>query len=229
MTGFDPAPSHRVASPAPRGSPSRRRLLAILGSLSLIGTQSGATEPHRTGIADTGTTIDPMPRLFAEFESLLDQHDAALAACDRIEAGLLAGISFPRVRLPGGADGARRYAADFPTIAWAVPPGRCRQRFIQRLHRRQRQWDTAAQEAGLLEAELHEASIDGAVLAAADNLLATPARTCHAVVLKLIVLLSVHAPGPVADTETPWRELRLILADLNGLAADRARGRWPSG
>lgn len=224
--GFDPAPSHRVASPAAHGSPSRRRLLGILGSLSLIGPKSNATEQHRSGIADTGTTIDPMPRLFAEFESLLDQHEAALAACDRIEAGLLAGIGFPHVRLPGGAGGARRYAADAEAIARAVPPGRYRQRLTHRLRRRQRRWDTTAQEAGLLEAELHEASVDGAVLAAADSLLATPAWTYHAVVLKLVVLLSVHAPGPVADTATPWRELRLILADLNGLAGDRVRGRW---
>ncbi|SFM08510.1 hypothetical protein [Methylorubrum salsuginis] len=224
--GLDPAQFHRVASPAARGSPSRRRLLAILGSLSLIGPRSGAAEPHRAGIADTGTPIDPIPRLFAEFVSLLDRHEAALAACDRIDARLLAGIGFPRVRLPGGADGVRRYAADAAAIARAVPPGRCRQRLMHRLRRRQRRWDAAAQEAGLLEAELHEASVDGAVLAAADSLLATPAWTCHAVVLKLIVLLSVHAPGPVADTATPWRELRLILADLNGLAGDRARGRW---
>lgn len=73
---------------------------------------------------------------------------------------------------------------------------------------------------GLAEADLQEATLDGAVLAAAQALLATPAWTCHAVMLKLLVLLSVHAPGLASDETSPWRELRLILADLDRLTAE---------
>ncbi|TXM81378.1 hypothetical protein FV223_29700 [Methylobacterium sp. WL116] len=61
--------------------------------------------------------------------------------------------------------------------------------------------------------------MDRAVLDGADGLLATPARTHDAVVLKLIVLLSLQEPGPRAGAMSPWRELRLILEDLRGLAA----------
>ena len=96
---------------------------------------------------------------------------------------------------------------------------RRRQRLEQRLRRRQRRWDEAAATAGLAEADLHEATLDGADLAAAQALLATPARTFHTIVLKLLVLLSVHAPGPASDETSPWRELRLILADLGHLIA----------
>ncbi|CAO4136948.1 hypothetical protein [Methylorubrum extorquens] len=76
---------------------------------------------------------------------------------------------------------------------------------------------------GLAEADLQEATLDGAVLAAAQAFLVMPAWTIHALVLKLLVLLSVHAPGPAFDDTSPWRELRLILADLSRLtAAERA-------
>lgn len=227
MAGFDPAQSHRGTSPAARGSPSRRRLLAILAGLLLIDTLPTEAESSRTCAVGTGTPIDPMPSLFAEFRALLDRHEAALADCDRIEARLLAHVGAPRVRLPGGADGGSCHAADAMAIVRAVPPGRCRQRLLHRLRWRQRRWDAAARAAGLPEAELHEATLDGAVLVAADSLLATPGWTCHAVVLKLLVLLSVHAPGPVADEATPWRELRLILADLDSLADSRRDAPWP--
>ncbi|WP_331288721.1 MULTISPECIES: hypothetical protein [Methylobacteriaceae] len=52
---------------------------------------------------------------------------------------------------------------------------------------------------GLAEADLHEAILDGAVLAAARALLATPAWTFQALVLKFLVLLSVHVPGAASD------------------------------
>ncbi|MCP2080866.1 UNVERIFIED_ORG: hypothetical protein J2W74_002052 [Methylorubrum zatmanii] len=94
MTGFDPVQSHRGTSPAARGSPSRRRLLAILSSLPMIGSQSLEAEPHRRN-AGTSTLIDPMLWLFAEFRALLDRHEAALAACDRVEAQILAHVGLP--------------------------------------------------------------------------------------------------------------------------------------
>ncbi|WP_455964043.1 hypothetical protein [Methylorubrum aminovorans] len=166
--------------------------------------------PERTRAA--GVPVDPMPRLFAEFRDLLERHAAALATSDRIKAGLIVRVGYPRVTLPRDADGVRRYATDAATVTQAMPPGRGRQRLLHRLAGRQHRWDAAAREAGLLEAQLREAILDGAVLTAADSVLATPAWTYHAVGLKLMVLLSVHAPGPAAEATAPWRELRLILA-----------------
>lgn len=202
-----------------RGSPTRRRLLALLSSLPIIAVQSEAPDQRRAGRLDVVVDADPMPRLFAEFQALLDRHAAAIVTRDGIEAALVDRIGWPRVVLPGGSDSKPRYAAELVEIARAVPPGRHRQRLEQRLRRRQRRWDEAAATVGLAEADLQEATLDGAVLAAAQALLAMPAWTIHALVLKLLVLLSVHAPGPVSDEISPWRELRLILADLSRLTA----------
>ena len=99
-----------------------------------------------------------------------------------------------------------------------MPPCRRRRRLEELLRHRQRRWDAAAAESGLLEAKLHAASFDEAVLTAADTLLGMPAWTYEAITLKLVVLLSVRAPGPALDDATPWRELHLILTDLGWLA-----------
>lgn len=202
-----------------RGSPTRRRLLALLSSLPIIAVQSEGAEQRRAGRMDAVVDADPMPRLFAEFQALLDRYAAAIVTRDGIEAALVDRIGWPRVALPGGSDSEPRYAAELAEIARAVPPGRRRQRLEQRLQRRQRRWDEAAATVGLAEADLHEATLDGAVLAAAQALLATPAWTVHAIVLKLLVLLSVQAPGSASDETSPWRELRLILTDLGRLTA----------
>lgn len=203
-----------------RGSPTRRRLLALLSSLPIIAAQPEGAEQRRAGRMDVVTDADPMPRLFAEFQALLDRHAAATVTRDGIEAAFVDRIVRPRVALPGGSDSKPRYAAEPAEIARALPPGRHRQRLERRLRRR---WNEAAATVGLAEADLEEATLDGAVLAAAQAFLATPAWTLHALVLKLLVLLSVHAPGPASDDTSPWRELRLILADLSRLtAAERA-------
>lgn len=202
-----------------RGSPTRRRLLALLSHLPITAVQSEAADQRRAGRLDVVVDADPMPRLFAEFQALLDRHAAAIVTRDGIEAALVDRIGWPRVALPGGSDSEPRYAAELAEIARAVPPGCRRQRLERRLRRRQRRWDEAAATVGLAEADLQEATLDGAVLAAAQAFLAMPAWTLLALVLKLLVLLSVHAPGPASDDTSPWRELRLILADLSRLAA----------
>ncbi|WP_342163482.1 hypothetical protein [Methylobacterium sp. SD21] len=166
-----------------------------------------------------GPIVDPMPRLFAEFRALLDRHEAALAACDRIEATLTAQIGPPRVALPPDEDGVRRHATDASTLTEALPLGPHRRRLQRALQRRQRRWDEAARRAGLTGALLSEAAFDEAVLDHADGLIATPARTLDAVVIKLLVLLSSREPGPSAAGLSPWRELRTILQDLRGLVA----------
>lgn len=202
-----------------RGSLTRRRLLALLSSLPIIAVQPSGAEQRRAGRMDVVVDADPMPQLFAEFQALLDRHAAAIVTRDSIEAALIDRIGWPRVAVPGGSNSEPGYAAELTEIARAVPPGRRRQRLEQRLRRRQRRWDEATATVGLAEADLHEATLDGAVLASAQALLATPAWTFHALVLKLLVLLSVHAPGPAYDETSPWRELRLILADLGRITA----------
>jgi hypothetical protein len=206
-------------SPLARGSPTRRRLLALLDGLAALGTEATAWDEGRPTATALGLGTDPMPRLFAEFQGLLERHEAALARCDRIEAALLAQMEYPRVALPLDWEGSRRFAADALTIAENILPGRHRRRLERILLRRQRRWHAAALAAGLTAAQVREAALDGAVLDSADGLLGTPAWTLDAVVLKLLVLISTREPGPQARTSSPWRELRLILMDLRGLAA----------
>lgn len=220
MAWRDDAPSE-AATPSARGSPTRRRLLALLGGLPAIGPEAvGAGQPSPP-LATLGLGTDPIPRLFAEFQGLLERHEAALVCCDRLEAGLLAQIDYPRVILPLDWQGARGHAADALTIAETVPPGRHQRRLQRVLQRRQRRWDAAADGAGLTVAQAHKAALDGAVLDRAEGLLATPARNLDEVVLKLLVLLSTQEPGPSARGTSPWRELRLMLLDLRGLTPDR--------
>jgi len=208
--------------PSARGSPTRRRLIALLGGLPAISVTRpavGVRQPS-SRVAASKPITDPIARLFAEFRVMLDRHAVALSGCDRIEAALLAQIGSPRVPLSAGWDGAPRFATNAGTIDDAMPPGRHRRRLQRVLQRRQRRWDEAARGAGLTAAQAREAALDGAVIDLADALLATPARTLDAVVLKLVVLLSTQEPGPSACSLSPWRELRLILVDLRGLAAD---------
>lgn len=109
MTGSDRAQPRCGAPPAAPGSSSRRRLLALLGSLPVMSARSLEAAPERTRAA--GAPVDPMPRFFAEFCALLDRHAAALAACDRIEAGLIIWVGYPA----RDADAVRR---------WGAPAGR---------------------------------------------------------------------------------------------------------
>ncbi|WP_426219956.1 hypothetical protein [Methylobacterium sp. NFXW15] len=192
--------------------------MAFLGSLPFLNMKLARNEPRHLASAWTGPSTDPMPRLFAEFQSLLDRHATALAACDQIEAELQVRVGLPRVALPRGPDGGCRYVADVQSLARAMPPCRRRHRLEELLRHRQRRWDAAGEGSGLLKAELLGASFDEAVFAAADTLLAMPAWTYEAIALKLVILLSVRAPGPTLDDATPWRELRLILTDLGWLA-----------
>ncbi|WP_246687905.1 MULTISPECIES: hypothetical protein [unclassified Methylobacterium] len=76
--------------------------------------------------ASLDPVVDPIPRLFAEFQALVDRHEAALACCDRLEATLLGQMDYPRVPLPPDWDGSHRYAGDSGTIARVVPSGRHR-------------------------------------------------------------------------------------------------------
>ena len=208
----------RGAAPPARGSPTRRRLLALLGGLPAMGREAVGAEspfPRATGSAPV---TEPIPRVFAELRALLDQHEAALACCDRLEATLLEQMGYPRVPLPPDWDGSQRYAGDAGTIARLVASGLNRRRLQRLLQRRQRRWNEAAHSIGLTAAQVVEAELDGAVLDKAEGLLATPAWTLDAVVLKLVVLLGTQEPGPSASATSPWRELRLILVDLRGLA-----------
>ena len=214
MTRRDNAPPAGPSASAQR-SPTRRRLIALLSGLSVIGREVVGTEQPSPCAVSFDPVADPMPQLFGAFQALLKQHEAALANCDRIEAALLAQMDYPRVSLPPDWDGSRRYAADALSIAQEGLPARHQRRLERLRQRRQRRWDAAAHAAGLTAAQTHETALD-----TANGLLATPVWTLDAVVLKLLVLLSTHEPGLVACETSPWRELRLILMDLRGLAAN---------
>ncbi|WP_430913442.1 hypothetical protein [Methylobacterium sp. sgz302541] len=218
---FGEKPPHSGAdeAPGPR-SPTRRRLLALL-----------ALAPVPTG-ADAATTSsvsapphDPIPRLFGQFEALAVAHERALSRVDRLEAGLVARLGWPRVRLPTPPGTPALFAADPDTIDRHCPPGPRAQRLKRRLFRRRRVWDVEAEAYGLADALQHEASVARAVRAVGAVLLAQPAATLTSLQLKLVVLLALHAPGGACDAAEPWRGLRGVLADLAGQLADHDRER----
>jgi hypothetical protein len=91
-------------APQIQGSPTRRRLLALLSSLSIIAVPSVGADQGRACRADAASGADPMPRLFAEFQALLDRHAAEIVTREGIEAALVARIGWTRVALPGGSN-----------------------------------------------------------------------------------------------------------------------------
>lgn len=202
-------------------SPTRRRLLTLMPGL-LIATSRGS--PSRTTFAtdiNQPSSSDLIPNLFAEFEGLLAKHEAALTRCDRREAWLLAELDYPRVKLPLRPDGPVQYAADLETIALHVPPGRQRYRLQQILIRRRDAWNRGVQASGLARAREREAAFDTAVRATAARLIATPARTILDLRLKLLTLLATQEPGDGFCDSSPWRELHLLLSDLDRLRLER--------
>jgi hypothetical protein len=104
-----------------QGSPTRRRLLALLSSLPIIVIQSSGAEQPSESRVDHVSNADSVPRLFAEFQALLDRHTAAIVTRDSIEAALVSRIGWPRVALPGGSESEPRYAAELTPRCYTRP------------------------------------------------------------------------------------------------------------
>ena len=90
--------------------------------------------------------------------------------------------------------------------------------------RRQGAWTRGSDACGLTRAQEQEAALDAAVDQAAAALLATPARTLDDIRTKLIVLLTMEEPGEAFHDSSPWRDLRLLLHDLDALIGAAASG-----
>jgi hypothetical protein len=198
-------------------SPTRRRLLTLLASLPSVAAPNSSVRPQADP-SQSEAKADSISDLFGAFEALLTKHEAALWRCDRLEAWLLAELDHPRAQLPTLAGTPICYAADADTITQHVPPGRRRYRLQQVLLRRQQAWIRGACVCGLTRAQEQEAFLDIAVREAAATLIAVPARTVGGIRMKLLVLLAVQEPGEAFRDSSPWRELRLLLADLYTLA-----------
>ena len=75
--------------PSLRGSATRWRLLALLSGLPIIAEQSGGADQWSVLRASAASGADPLPRLFAEFQALLDLHAATITTRDGIKAALV--------------------------------------------------------------------------------------------------------------------------------------------
>lgn len=213
---MDPDDETISAAIPPARIPTRRSRLALLACVPVCTASDKAT--LLAGRASEGESRqDTIADLFVTFEHLLTRHEAALWRCDRLEAWLLAELDLPRVRLPTPTGLQERYAADLNTIAQHVPPGRRRYRLQQVLLRRQGAWARGSNACGLTRAQEQEAALDAAVDQAAAALLATPARTLDDIRTKLIVLLIMDEPGEAFQDSSPWRDLQLLLRDLDAL------------
>lgn len=202
----------------PSRSPTRRTLLTLLAAMPIVPADTPSSA--RT----SGTDADPLPRLFGQFEAITAAYERALARIDCLEARLVTGVGHPRVRLPSPPNQPAQYAANSWSIDRARLPCRRARRLKRELRRCQQAWNAAALELGLTDAIQHEEQVARAVRAIGAVLLATPATSPRTVSLKLLVLLALHQPGPADAAASPWRELRLILADVASLPAEGHRG-----
>lgn len=80
-------------------------------------------------------------------------------------------------------------------------------------------WEQGAALIGLSDAEAAQAVASSNVKGAALRLMRQPVHNLAHLRLKLVALLAVHEPGPSSREETPWREIRLILLDLDDLCS----------
>ncbi|WP_437871438.1 hypothetical protein ACSD7O_24205 [Methylorubrum extorquens] len=78
--------------------------------------------------------------------------ERALARIDRLEAGLVARLGWPRGRLPAPPGASALFAADPDTVDRHLPPGPRARRLKRHLRRRQRVWDAEAVACGLSDA-----------------------------------------------------------------------------
>lgn len=197
-------------------SPTRRRLLTLIAALPAAQPPyASVPAPSRS---HSRAAADLTPRLFAEVQVWLAEHKRALLTCDRLEAALVAEFGYPRVRLPGTDGLPDRFAADLETVALHVPSERRRTRLQHLLQRKQARWADAVQACDLTRAQEREEALFRAVPVAADSLYIVPATALSGLMLKLAVLLSLEEPGGIERDVSPWRDLRLILIDLNAIA-----------
>lgn len=211
----DPASRH-APRPTPAGAaPTRRALIALLGTAPFTVDLNPSRPP-----AASSCTSDAAVRLWCPLQQAIGRRDQATAKRDRLEGELVARIGYPCIPVPTRPGAPLRYAAEPSTVDRLLGPARSRlrRRLKAELRDRQRRWNAAAAACGLDQAIAQEDAAFAAVQQATAALLRAPARTLPGIRLKLAVLVATGEPGPAFLTSSPWQELRTILADLDRLA-----------
>ena len=190
--------------------PTRRALLALLPASLLDGgaAVSDPAPPHRS----TGSRS--IESCWADLVAAITDQDRAIGRRDHLERLLVRhfeGLASPAVtqRLPHDP----AYAPEDGFVAI----GDVLEAIKRSLADRHVAWERAAALTGLTQAEDAQALARSGVRQAATDLIMTPTTDLTHLRLKLIALLAVHEPGPACRHATPWRELRIILADVERL------------
>lgn len=193
--------------------PTRRALLALVPASLLDGPD--LRRKSRSVVPMTGAS--PLEQCWADLVTAIRDQDAAIDHRDWLERVLLHGLEAAgHFSATKGLDGQSDEPP--PEIDESfVPIGEVLAPLIKSLADRHAAWEQAATLIGLPKAEEAQAIASSGVKWAASDLIQQPAANLTHLRLKLVALLSVHEPGPGWQHETPWRELRLMLTDVEAL------------
>lgn len=203
--------SHRgEEAMATEPGPTRRALLALLPASLLDGgtAVSDPAPPHRSAGSPS------IERCWADLKTAITNQDRAIEHRNRLECLLvrhLEGLASPAVTKGLPHDPAHEPEDGFVAI------GDVLETITRSLAERHVAWERAAVLIGLNQAEDAQALARSGVQQRAADLISTPTTDLTHLRLKLATLIGVHEPGPACRQTTPWRELRVILADLERL------------
>lgn len=190
--------------------PTRRALLALLPASFLDGREA-VSDPAPSHRAAGSTSIE---RCWADLVSAITNQDRAIDRRDQLERLLVRhfeGLASPAMTKGLPHDPAYDTEGGFVAIGDVLKP------VTRSLADRHAAWERAAVRIGLNRAEDAQALARSGVRQAAADLILTPTTDLTHLRLKLIALLAVHEPGPACRHVTPWRELRIMLADVERL------------
>ncbi|MGO7997870.1 hypothetical protein ACC734_36200 [Rhizobium ruizarguesonis] len=195
---------------------TRRNLLSVAAA-SL--TAPAATPTYSTPVSglDGEGRIDPAVSLWREWNKA---HKCRYKLCrqqQKLETKLLRMVGrFPQVELQIPGKAIPVFASTAKEIDRLLPGtemNESRKQAKAELLARNNAWKAADAQIGYTLAYKAETEMVGAEVTLVEALWSTPAQSIHGVTAKLHSVIETHDPGASLG-ETPWPELRLILADL---------------
>ena len=190
--------------------PTRRTMLTLL-TASLLDSGHAASGLMSSAGTNEAPTFE---RRWADLVAAIAEQDRAMGRHNRLERLLLRHLE--SLGPAGADDGSVRGAVD-DTDTGFVAVGEMVASLIRSLADRHADWEQAAALVGLYEAEDAQALARSGVQQAVADLIQEPALDLNHLRRKLVALIAVHEPGLGFRRATPWRELRLILADVETL------------
>lgn len=209
--------SSRFDATGEASGPTRRALLALMPVTLLDGVDFRNDAKHSA----SAVGARQFERRWADLMAAVLKQDVAIAHRDRLEEALLRHLEAAQHPDPAATAGIPFGEPDPEIGASFIPIGEVITALVESVADRLRKWEQGATRIGLPEAEEAQASALSDVKRAACDLVQQPATDLTHLRLKLMALIAVHEPGPGCRHQTPWRELRLVLSDVETLLTKR--------